>query len=59
MSKRYPECGYLGSNVAELTAFALTLKLLAKLKEQGHTERCALAQVGLNSPCICCQTEKP
>jgi len=51
--KPYPECGYLGSDAAELSAFALSLRLLSKLRDDGHTEQCARLQVGANSECSC------
>ncbi len=53
MAKQYPDCGPLRSDAAELTAFALTLKLIDKLKAQGHTPRCAMLMVGADKPCIC------
>lgn len=53
MSKPYPECGYLGSDVAELGAFAAGLKLKQRLTEEGHTSACASLQVFDNRSCIC------
>ncbi len=51
--KAYPDCGYLGSETAELTTFALTLRLVARLKDEGHTHACATLSVAYNTPCQC------
>lgn len=40
---------------AELTAFALSLRLVSKLKLRGHTDACARLQVFDNRGCTCCK----
>lgn len=53
MAKQYPECPPLGSDSAELTAFALTLRLIARLEREGHSPACARMMVSDDAPCIC------
>jgi hypothetical protein len=49
----YPDCEYLGNDAAELTTFALTLRLIGKLTREGHTHQCARAMVATDARCSC------
>lgn len=53
MAKNYPECGYLGSDAAELMAFSASLRLVREMDQLGHTEACARLMVLDNRVCSC------
>lgn len=57
----YPDCHPLGSDAAELVAFALHLGLIAGRIRDGHTKECAERLVWLDAEQCCCgaQTESP
>lgn len=59
VTKSYPNCNYLGSDAAELSTFALTLRLVSMLKLDGHSDSCAKLMVYDNRACSCCKGTAP